>query len=161
MKIAESLVRPEAGQQDVKLTRAHSWAPPYWRGSGTGARGIQLFFFSSRRRHTRFDCDWSSDVCSSDLVTLMVSYSVLLQGYGVWKLRHALAWRRVAPFIIGGAIGVPAGAMLLAHINPAHPRTAGGGVLLLYSIYHPTPPGVEAVRGGGPSATIIGVVPRA
>src|SRR2546430_10887496 len=23
--------------------------------------------FSSRRRHTRFDCDWSSDVCSSDL----------------------------------------------------------------------------------------------
>src|SRR5256886_12965866 len=27
------------------------------------------FFFSSRRRHTRFDCDWSSDVCSSDLLT--------------------------------------------------------------------------------------------
>src|SRR5207237_8933290 len=26
------------------------------------------FFFSSRRRHTRFKCDWSSDVCSSDLV---------------------------------------------------------------------------------------------
>src|SRR2546430_2203141 len=26
-----------------------------------------LVFFSSRRRHTRFDCDWSSDVCSSDL----------------------------------------------------------------------------------------------
>src|SRR2546430_8491501 len=28
-----------------------------------------VFFFSSRRRHTRFDCDWSSDVCSSDLTT--------------------------------------------------------------------------------------------
>src|SRR5690606_39363865 len=27
-----------------------------------------LFFFSSRRRHTRFSRDWSSDVCSSDLV---------------------------------------------------------------------------------------------
>src|SRR5260370_23930386 len=26
------------------------------------------FFFSSRRRHTRFKCDWSSDVCSSDLI---------------------------------------------------------------------------------------------
>src|SRR2546430_10269701 len=25
-----------------------------------------IFFFSSRRRHTIFDCDWSSDVCSSD-----------------------------------------------------------------------------------------------
>src|SRR2546427_7083174 len=29
-----------------------------------------FFFFSSRRRHTRFDCDWSSDVCSSDLLAL-------------------------------------------------------------------------------------------
>src|SRR2546430_12528567 len=31
--------------------------------------GVDMFafFFSSRRRHTRFDCDWSSDVCSSDL----------------------------------------------------------------------------------------------
>src|SRR5438270_5097184 len=28
---------------------------------------LVCFFFSSRRRHTRFDCDWSSDVCSSDL----------------------------------------------------------------------------------------------
>src|SRR5467141_1428504 len=28
---------------------------------------IFFFFFSSRRRHTRFKCDWSSDVCSSDL----------------------------------------------------------------------------------------------
>src|SRR3990167_7080422 len=30
-------------------------------------------FFSSRRRHTRFDCDWSSDVCSSDLARAMPS----------------------------------------------------------------------------------------
>src|SRR4030066_545567 len=29
-----------------------------------------FFFFSSRRRHTRFKCDWSSDVCSSDLLYL-------------------------------------------------------------------------------------------
>src|SRR2546430_17130280 len=28
---------------------------------------VLFFFFSSRRRHTRFDCDWSSDVCTSDL----------------------------------------------------------------------------------------------
>src|SRR5690606_41182907 len=30
-------------------------------------RGFLFFFFSSRRRHTRFSRDWSSDVCSSDL----------------------------------------------------------------------------------------------
>src|SRR2546430_8397180 len=32
--------------------------------------GAGRFFVSSRRRHTRFDCDWSSDVCSSDLFHL-------------------------------------------------------------------------------------------
>src|SRR5713101_9549698 len=31
----------------------------------------RFFFFSSRIRHTRLTCDWSSDVCSSDLVTLI------------------------------------------------------------------------------------------
>src|SRR5215211_8062839 len=33
-----------------------------------------LFFFSSRRRHTRSLCDWSSDVCSSDLGTCVRDY---------------------------------------------------------------------------------------
>src|SRR2546426_4703379 len=37
-----------------------------WVRGGMPALGG--FFFSSRRRHTRFDCDWSSDLCSSDLV---------------------------------------------------------------------------------------------
>src|SRR5947207_12657858 len=34
-----------------------------------GSLPDSLFFFSSRRRHTRSLCDWSSDVCSSDLAT--------------------------------------------------------------------------------------------
>src|SRR5438034_9797468 len=33
---------------------------------------IHFFFFSSRRRHTRSLCDWSSDVCSSDLRAVLV-----------------------------------------------------------------------------------------
>src|SRR5688572_28196128 len=35
-----------------------------------GALMYVYFFFSSRRRHTRFDCDWSSDVCSCDLAAV-------------------------------------------------------------------------------------------
>src|SRR5206468_863139 len=31
-----------------------------------------FFFFSSRRRHTRSDRDWSSDVCSSDLIVIVI-----------------------------------------------------------------------------------------
>src|SRR2546427_1828777 len=37
-----------------------------------------FFFFSSRRRHTRFDCDWSSDVCSSDLQAFAALDEVLM-----------------------------------------------------------------------------------
>src|SRR6266480_5980985 len=41
------------------------------RRVGASIRGgpdrLLSFFFSSRRRHTRLTCDWSSDVCSSDL----------------------------------------------------------------------------------------------
>src|SRR5689334_23857935 len=41
---------------------------------------ILVFFFSSRRRHTRWNCDWSSDVCSSDLAPNRVR--PLTQGRG-------------------------------------------------------------------------------
>src|SRR5256886_4611908 len=57
-----------------------------------------FFFFSSRRRHTRFDCDWSSDVCSSDLsvltivigVTCAVAVLVSMLSMGTGARREAL-----------------------------------------------------------------------
>src|SRR6266567_8940304 len=50
--------------------------------SGTGPVFISsiFFFFSSRRRHTRFDCDWSSDVCSSDLDMARILTEEMQQG---------------------------------------------------------------------------------
>src|SRR5690606_40309858 len=39
--------------------------------------GVVSFFFSSRRRHTRFSRDWSSDVCSSDLITIPCYFCVM------------------------------------------------------------------------------------
>src|SRR5712692_8872340 len=48
-----------------------------------GGISVLAFFFSSRRRHTRWNCDWSSDVCYSDLTTnderLTTDRSKLLQ----------------------------------------------------------------------------------
>src|SRR2546430_2493034 len=45
-----------------------------------------FFFFSSRRRHTRFDCDWSSDVCSSDLTSLQTGVvNVAENGVNVYE----------------------------------------------------------------------------
>src|SRR6267143_5521178 len=88
---------------------------------------------------------WLQIITPIQTTTLIVGYGLFTQGYGVWKLRHALDWRKVTPFIIGGAIGVPIGALLLAHTNPAHLRTAVGVVLLLYSLYYLARPALEPV----------------
>jgi uncharacterized membrane protein YfcA len=78
---------------------------------------------------------WLHILTPIQTVTLVVGYGLLVQGYAIWKLQHALNWRKVAPFIIGGALGVPIGAALLAYINPSHTRTVVGLLLVLYSIY--------------------------
>src|SRR5688572_28175455 len=54
------------------------------------------FFFSSRRRHTRFDCDWSSDVCSSDLGRRRPARASLRRR-GSGKARREGAERRERP----------------------------------------------------------------
>src|SRR5260370_3420115 len=41
---------------------------------------VSMFFFSSRRRHTRFKCDWSSDVCSSDLFEQILTVVSFMKG---------------------------------------------------------------------------------
>src|SRR2546430_7682496 len=58
-----------------------------------------FFFFSSRRRHTRFDCDWSSDVCSSDLALVLERRDLdavrkekgRLRSYLLTSLKHFIA----------------------------------------------------------------------
>src|SRR2546430_5066103 len=67
------------------------------------------FFFSSRRRHTRFDCDWSSDVCSSDL-----SCSFDREGRGLGHRAAALGAELRAPEDRGAALAAGGGARLPA-----------------------------------------------
>src|SRR5258706_11838211 len=61
------------GSCGVLISRAYRSTPSFPKRTGTVrkdlSRDISLFFFSSRRRHTRLVSDWSSDVCSSDLGT--------------------------------------------------------------------------------------------
>src|SRR5688572_33508126 len=48
------------------------------------------FYFSSRRRHTRFDCDWSSDVCSSDLLDITARGGATRSAlHGTWRRAQA------------------------------------------------------------------------
>src|SRR5256712_3415192 len=53
----------------IKLSSSKNYISSLGK-SGLVARFFFFFLFSSRRRHTRFDRDWSSDVCSSDLGAL-------------------------------------------------------------------------------------------
>src|SRR2546430_5618444 len=57
----------------------------------------RFFFFSSRRRHTRFDCDWSSDVCSSDLIQHGIP------GPNNCRLNTDVSWAEAWPRAVGGA----------------------------------------------------------
>src|SRR5260221_10948150 len=51
---------------------------------------IFFFFFSSRRRHTRSLCDWSSDVCSSDLVARSIIAEAGYANYFVHRTGHSI-----------------------------------------------------------------------
>src|SRR5256885_736989 len=53
----------DAANRPLLVMRSNLWASGY---DGDGTEKTSLFFFSSRRRHTRLQGDWSSDVCSSD-----------------------------------------------------------------------------------------------
>src|SRR5256885_15928028 len=70
-----------------------------------------FFFFSSRRRHTRLQGDWSSDVCSSDL-------TAQLRNNAVNSLKVANRSLRAIDFAAGQLPAGPAG--------PAGPGRGGG-----------------------------------
>jgi uncharacterized membrane protein YfcA len=84
--------------------------------------------------------------------TLIIAFGLIVQGYSVWKLRNALDWKRLWPFIAGAAIGVPAGVAVLTWANPAYVRIGVGVFLVLYSLYAWFRPALKPVTGGGGAA---------
>src|SRR6266481_7807509 len=64
-----------------------------------------FFFFSSRRRHTRWNCDWSSDVCSSDLNCARDERTGRAGGYRPDSLNQALPVPERYPELLEIALG--------------------------------------------------------
>src|SRR5690348_2311149 len=91
---------------------------------------------------------WLHIMTPLETATLIVAYGLLTQGYGVWKLRHALTWGAIAPYVIGGAFGVPLGTALLAYVSPAYVRTGIGVLLVVYSLYGLARPAFTPVKRG-------------
>src|SRR6266571_2367877 len=110
MKVVSPSLKQKTTMDDAGLKSVDAWI-------GTGGTAVATlvvpvihpnFFFSSRRRHTILTCDWSSDVCYSDLSTNELTNSPHRN-----PIREAAAMRQVEPkaisyagwFVQNGAAG--------------------------------------------------------
>jgi uncharacterized membrane protein YfcA len=84
--------------------------------------------------------------------TLIVAFGLIVQGYAVWKLRHALDWGKLWPFLLGAVAGVPAGIAILGWASPVHVKAGIGVLLVLYSLYALLRPKMPQVAAGGAAA---------
>ena len=86
--------------------------------------------------------------------SLIVGFGLLVQGYSVWKLRAAIDWRRLWPFLIGAVAGVPVGVSLLTWADPKSVRIAVGAILITYSLYALLRPQLKVVAAVPPAVDI-------
>jgi len=101
---------------------------------------------------------WLHIITPLQTAVLIAAYGMVNQGYGIWKVRHALQWRRILPFVTGGAVGVPLGAYLVIYLNPAHLRIGVGTLLIVYSAYNLVRPTFTPIKSNPAIDTGIGVL---
>jgi uncharacterized membrane protein YfcA len=92
---------------------------------------------------------WLYILTPAQSASLIVAFGLLVQGYSVWKLRRALDWRKLWPFLVGAVFGVPVGVSLLTWSNPRTVRIAVGTFLMFYSLYAFFRPALKPVTTGG------------
>ena len=100
---------------------------------------------------------WLHIITPDQNALLIVLCGLVTQGSGIWRVRHEMKWRTVLPFIVGGAIGVPAGTALLTSVDQGTLRVTMGVLLVLYSLYGLLRPAIGPVQGGVPAELGVGV----
>jgi uncharacterized membrane protein YfcA len=95
---------------------------------------------------------WLHVLTPIQATTLIVAFGLLIQGWSVWKLRAALQPRRLLPFVLGSALGVPFGVELLRWLTPAHLRVGAGTFLIAYSLYGLLRPKLPDFKSSGSAA---------
>lgn len=101
---------------------------------------------------------WLHIISPAQTAILIAGYGLFAQAYGIWRLKHALEWRKTVPFVVGGAVGVPIGAFLLTYINPVYMRTGIGALLVVYGLYGLARPVFKPLNAGTPADVGIGVL---
>jgi uncharacterized membrane protein YfcA len=102
---------------------------------------------------------WLHILTPLQTASLIVAFGLIVQGFAVWKLRHAVQWSRLWPFLAGGVLGVPAGVAVLGWANPGYMRASIGALLVLYSAYALARPSLKPIVAGGAAAdSLIGAL---
>jgi hypothetical protein len=91
---------------------------------------------------------WLHVLTPLQTASLIIGYGLIVQGWAVWKLRRALSWNRLWPFLLGAAVGVPLGTALLTWVDPKYLRAGMGAFLVLYGIYGIMRPALKPVQAG-------------
>ncbi|HYU12362.1 MAG TPA: sulfite exporter TauE/SafE family protein [Stellaceae bacterium] len=102
---------------------------------------------------------WVHFLAPAQAAALIVAFGLIVQGVSVWKLRRAIKWPRLVPFLIGGAIGVPIGAEVLRWTAPGNLRVAVGAILVVFSLWNLFRPSLASMaRAGVVADGAVGVV---
>lgn len=101
---------------------------------------------------------WLHVMTPAEAAALTVGYALLVQGYGAWKLRHAFDWKRVWPFVLGGAPGAALGALVLRGTDPAYMRIGIAAFFVVFSLYSLLRPELKPVRANAAADTFVGVL---
>src|SRR5215813_11428902 len=95
---------------------------------------------------------WLYILTPMQTATLIIAFGLVVQGVSVWKLRGALRWSRLWPFLLGAAVGVPLGVAILGWASPDYVRVGVGVLLVLYSSYSLARPPLKPLTGVGATA---------
>src|SRR5262249_15118729 len=100
---------------------------------------------------------WLHIITPGQNALLIALCGLVTQGSGIWRVRHAIRWRAVLPFIVGGAVGVPAGTALVTTVDQHTLRLSIGILLVVYSLYNLVRPALQPFESGVVADLGIGV----
>jgi uncharacterized protein len=101
---------------------------------------------------------WLHILSPQQSALLIVLCGLVTQGSGIWRVRHAINWWDVWPYIIGGALGIPIGIALVTTVDPGTIRLGIGVLLLAYSLYSLLRPAFKLPKASIPADLGVGVI---
>jgi uncharacterized protein len=101
---------------------------------------------------------WLHILTPVQTASLIIAFGLIVQGIAVWKLRRALQWSRLWPFLLGGLLGVPLGVAVLGFANPDYMRAGVGVLLIAYSVHGLARPAMKPIAAGARADAGVGLL---